>query len=347
MAKNLREVAEMAGVSTATVSRVFSRSPLVTSRTRDRVMQAAQRCNYHPHSAARAMRRGRFGRVACVVMRYGGKGTSHSTYTGYLDGATDELADRGYSAVFEPFHIDVRTKEFLEPPQLFSELAVDGIIGIDATGLVPDHVDERLAEMGSPVVWVNREPKPGVVCVNADEYGAARMLTRYVIEQGHRRIGYIGFVADHYAARDRYRGVLDELTEADLDTSALHLARSKWTYPGIARTVLVRIPRPTAAICYNRTVYDGALHVLAHEGARMPDDVALTYFASPWEVQYRSSFLTPMMEIPEILMAKRAVDILSELMAGGLPPDHATPIPGRLVTTDTTIPQDETLEPKR
>jgi len=129
MSMNRNKVAELAGVSPVTVSRVFRNSSLVDPKTRKRVLEAGRKCGYVPNSAARAIRQGRFNRVAAVVVQYGDVGTSWFPNNGFLDPAVNELAIHSYSMVTEPLYLDIKNDVFHQPPRLFSELAVDGILG--------------------------------------------------------------------------------------------------------------------------------------------------------------------------------------------------------------------------
>jgi LacI family transcriptional regulator len=275
--------------------------------------------------------------VACVVTRFGPKGFSYSTYSSYLDSVTDELAERGYSVVFERFHIDIDTHDFIETPRVLSELGVDGTIAIDSAGVVPPHVDERLAEMGAPAVWVNRTPVPGQTCVVTDDYQGARRLTRHLIDLGHRRIGYVGYVSEHYSSADRHRGVLDEMRDAGLDPSAVVFGPRSCSRFVLAERAMSARPAPTGVICQDRPVYENTNYLLAREGLRVPGDVSVAYFASPWEDRIHG-YATTCIRVPELEMAASAVRLLFDRIAGRPVPDRPEPIVGTLIPGQTAAP---------
>ncbi len=341
MAIRLRDIAKKAGVSLQAVSVVVNNSKstsMVGEKTRRRILRVAQEMGYLPNAGARAMRRGTFNRIALVVTRYvkGRREAGWSNLPSYLDTAVDVLADRGYSLIFEPFDLDWVTHDFIEPPRLFSELNVDGILAIDTAGLVLTRVDERISEMGSPVVWINRNPGPGYSTVMVDELAGSRMLTHHLLDLGHRGIGYVGPDADHYACVNRAGGVREMLLAANLDPYGIKLMPRNGQIREVVNRVLDLTPRITGLICYNHIWYDAALAIAANRGLRVPQDVSLCYFASPWEMDIQL-FATGL-QIPEIEMTRLAVEILLGKIAGRDPGLPARLVAGELRVGDTTGP---------
>jgi DNA-binding LacI/PurR family transcriptional regulator len=324
------KVAKLAGVSPETVSRVFRNFDRIAPATRAKVLKVSRRCGYVPHSAARAMRSGKFQRIACVITQYGPKGSSHCTYNGYLDPATDLLAERGYSVLFEPFHLDVTTYDFVEAPRLFTELAVDGILGINAASPVPSYVDKRLKEMGAPAVWMNRDLAPGVSTVLADEKSNGRILARHLIELGHERIGFFGRPGPHYSTIDRGEGVREELASAGLDTSYVIETRHEQEVDDLER-LMDRAPRLTALVCYNIQFYQMALHAAVIRGLRVPKDLSLCHVASVWELPTFVNYPATVVTIPEPDIARTAVERLLGAIEGIGPGEGATFLPGHFL----------------
>lgn len=343
MASSLTQIARMAKVSAQTVSLAFRGSPKIPEVTRQRILEICHKCGYVPHADARSIRRRSFKRIACVVTCLSAPpNLSPYGYTSYLNTAVQKLAEQGYSIIFEPFHFDWLSYEFIEPPKLFTEIAVDGILGVDAAGIVPSHVDERLAGMGVPVVWVNRQPVPGIPCIPCDEVAGGRALVRHLFDLGHRRIGYVGakYKSGHFSVRDRFRGVQDELRARGLDTSAMYAPDPEDARTGLTMDIVRRLlnhrPGVTAVIAYNRIIYDVLLHQMAERGLRIPDDLSVCYFASPRE----SSFLFPITawEVPEYAMAQTGVEILLKLLTDRNAAVEVPEIAGRLHTGRTTGP---------
>ncbi|NLX04724.1 MAG: LacI family transcriptional regulator [Phycisphaerae bacterium] len=333
-AMNRNRVAELAGVSPITVSRVFRGSGLVAEATRQRVIEAGRRCGYYPHAGARAMRCGRFNRIAACVVQYGPKGSVYSPNNGYLDAATDELAEHGYSLVFEPLHLAEAGDEFIEPPRLFSETAVDGVLGLPTGGLAPKEVDDHLARLGAPVVWMNRNPGECPVSVVCDEYRHGRMLARHLIDLGHRRIAYAGYGSPHYSATGRFAGIRDELVAGGLDTSALYLGPRPPQPTAMAERILDLSEPVTAVIAYHRGFQEGMLRAASLRGLNVPRDLSVCHFASAWEFELVDRPPTAV-SLPEPQVAVAAVRALVELMDGKLP-EIPAPVVGELVVGFTS-----------
>jgi DNA-binding LacI/PurR family transcriptional regulator len=346
MPVNQKELARLAGVSQVTVSRALRGSSLVSPRIRQKVMEASHRCGYYPRSDARAMRSGKFKRIACVVTLFGPKGRPHNTYGGYLDPASDLLAENGYSSIFESFYLDLRTNNFLEAPRLFSELAVDGVLGITAASPVQQYVDDRLAELGAPVVWINRDPEAGIVSVVTDDAANARMLTRHLIDLGHRRIAYLGRFGPHYSTIQRYEGVYQELHSAGYDTSGAHCHETN-TEVISTEALLDSKPGFTAIVCYDLQTYLIALQAAARRGLRVPRDLSLCYFASAWELPVLANFPATVVAIPEMDMARTGVRLLLDTIENCPRTGPLEPLCGTLYEGGSTTPPGEDADLNR
>ncbi len=338
-----KQIAEITGVSQKTVSRVLRNDSTVAPDTRRKVQEASRRHGYSPNAAARAIREGVFNRVACVVMQSGHEGSAaHPNILSYITAAADELAAHEYSLVLEPFRIHPATREFIEPPRLFSELAVDGILAVAASGDVPEVVDRRIAEMYGPLVWLNRAAIDSVPCVLADEAYGARLLTRHLIDLGHRRIGYVGPVGEHFSANERRDGVAEELRSASLDASALLECGREVKTTELVTELLAHRPAVTAVVCYDH-VFRRAVSVLAERrGLHIPGDLSVCHLASAWET-YADSFPEfTAATVPEEDMARRAGGILLDRIAGRSHPVGAIRLRGDLrIGRSTAAPDGE------
>lgn len=336
MTVRLLDIARHAQVSLGVVSSVVNRSKsntVVSPETRRRILSIAKEMGYIPNAAARAVRHRRFNRIAAAVVQYGRPGTSYTPNNGYMDAAVNALAERGYSLVLEPLHLDQVNDRFYEPPRLFSEMAVDGVLGLPVSGVVPSQVDEQLAHLRAPVIWMNRNPQETSQNVICDEPAGARLLVRHLLDLGHRRIGYLGFKTPHYSGNDRFKAVVSELTAAGLDTSGILLAENSVCVPEMAERLLAFRPAVTAIICQNIAFWT-VFHMIASRGMKVPGDISLCYFGSAWE-RGMSMFPPTMLEVPEARMAVAAVDMLINLIEGK-PLDQPSKFVGTLQVGKTT-----------
>jgi LacI family transcriptional regulator len=331
------EVAKLAGVSPITVSRVFRGSGLVAEDTRQRVIGVARQAKYSPHAGARAMRCGRFGRIAFALVQYGQPGEPYSPTNlyGYMNTATHGLAEHGYSLALEPLSLNLQD-EYIQSPRLFAELGMDGVIGFPSSGYVPPQVDRQLSDLGAPVVWLNRNTEAGLECFNCDEIANAKLLTNHLIGLGHKQIAYVGYDTPHYAGAQRHEGVRAALTEAGLTTEHVLMSPRHGCMNESAEQLLDDHSAATAAVCYSRVAFDTILHHAARRGVRIPRDLSVCYFASVWELPW-ADYKATALEVPEREMAVAAVARLLERIekqpAADTPP--AMPV-GRVLPGWTT-----------
>ena len=337
----LKDIAERAGVSEITVSRILNRKnkeswPCIAQRA-TKIREIARQMGFRPNFAARSMKRGKFWQIACVITRLDPGGVLRQDFdNGYLEVATVELAKKGYSVIFEPFYIHPKTYDLVAPPKLFSELSVDGVLGIMGAGCNLSPVDQKLARLGAPLVWLNRNPAPNIINVVADEVANGELLARQFIAQGHRRIGYLGYQGQHYSVKGRCEGVLKVLREAGLDTSAVTLGEECDGIPTAETVKLLfeRTPAITGAICYDRNCFEAVLYQAMSRGIKIPNELQLGYFASPCDISqtYPINFL----EIPQVQIATTGINMLLDLIIGEKPLMPVKPLVGKLYPSTMT-----------
>ncbi len=329
----LKDIAKRAGVSVVTVSRVLNGKNKekwpCSLRRAEEIRRIAEKVNFRPNSAARMMRHGRFRQIGCVVARFYKGQVSRDMDDQYLETAAEEFAQRGYSVVFEPFFLDRESCALIEPPRLFTELCVDGILGIEEAGVNLHAVDEKLSNLGVPSVWINRDPGPGILTVTSDEFYNGLTLTRHLIDQGHRRIGYVGYnIAAHYTQRERYQGIKTALEQGGLDTSVMVVRKDQTPMIEFVRRYVAEYRDISALICSSNACYNAALHQAAAMGIKVPGDLVLVHFGSTQGSP--QAFPMPVLEVPKVQMARTAVQILLDLLDGKPAPDAIPPIPGKL-----------------
>jgi LacI family transcriptional regulator len=334
----LKEVAQAAGVSVDTVSRVLNRKNKEqwgsTVRRAGEIRRIAASLGFRPNAAARAVRNGRFNRIAFVVTCFEQEGRLEPfAGRGYFPAAIYTLAELGYSVIPVPIFMDIQTKRMKSIPHLFSETAVDGILALDGAGETPAQIDEFIRELKVPAVWLNRNPVPGIPCVNSDEIAGARTLVRHLIDLGHKKIGYVGSQGSHYAFTDRPIGVENELTAAGLDTSGVCFLQPRQWLEDVDR-ILDDPNRPTGIICTTHLVYQIILNAMARRGLSLPKDISLCCFASVGEHSVNLPFTNWL--VPEKEIAEKGIEILMGLLSENTVCDPEYKIQGKFVIGNST-----------
>ncbi len=267
-----KDVARLAGVSTATVSRALNFPDQVDPDTRERVRAAIEKLRYVPHGAARALRSHRSRMIGAVVPSF-----DYALYARTTSALQQALDERGYSLVLAAHYYDLAT-EVRVTAQLIQH-------GVDAFAFVGIDHDSALYAMlerfGRPYVltW-GIDPSHMHPFIGFDNHAATYSLTRYLIELGHRRFGLISApTAGNDRSRQRGAGVRDALATAGLtlDDACIH-------YGPIAlasgsegmRKLLALKKRPTAVIATNDVFAVGAMVACREAGVRIPQDVSIT-----------------------------------------------------------------------
>lgn len=322
----IRDVAQCAGVSNNTVSRVLNDRPDVSPVTRARVRQVMEELGYRPNSLARSLLRHESRTVGLVVTDCTNPNTARQ-----IRAVQQTMAADGYAVmVFDTQEDAERQNAAL---RVLEEKVVDGIIITPATihddALV--HLAQRL-----PITLLNREVEGLTTCdvVLNDNLEGARVAVAHLIANGHTRIGYVTAARDVSTVRDRLRGYQVALADAAIPLDHRLVERGAITIEAAATAtlrLLERRPPPTAIFAYNDFMAVGVLSALRNAGCRVPDDVAL--------VGYDDIVYAPYLQVPLTTVAQQtqemgvtAARLLLERLAGSEHPPQRVVLTPHLVT---------------
>ena len=268
---SVADVARLAGVSPATVSRAFNTPALLEAQTLERVQRAAQQLGYQPYGLARSLRKRR-SMVLGVVM----PSLRYAYYAGTLEQLQALLAQAGYTVLLSTANHDPAAE--LAGVRALMAQGVDGVILFGRP--LNDESALLLARRGVPHLrcWSALPDEPSV----AFDHGAAMAdVVQHLVALGHRRFA---LVMPFVALADRFRGRLTAIREA-LAHHGLALAapcivddlgldapagRAAW------RTLRERGEQPTAVICSNDLIAAGVILECQASGLRVPQDVSVT-----------------------------------------------------------------------
>ncbi len=271
----IHDVAQLAGVSIKTVSRVVNREPHVSAGTRARVDRAIQVLNYRPNIAARTLA----GSRAYLVGLY-----FDNPSAGYVSqmqsGALRACRAAGYHLVIEQLagsSVEVQN-------QLRQSLAAVRMDGVVLSPPVCDRgeVLDLLDALAVPHVRIAPARELGrgpYVCM--DDGRAAQEMARRLLALGHRRFGFIKGHPDHAAAEIRWRGFANALAAAGLILGPRDTWQGDFSFRSGsegARRLLSRGPRPTAIFASNDDMALGAIAMAHRLGLRIPDDLSVAGF---------------------------------------------------------------------
>jgi LacI family transcriptional regulator len=265
----IEEVARLAGVSTATVSRVLSKPDVVRSNTKEQVMAAVRQLDYQPDAAARALASGRTHTVGCVIPTL-----DHAIFARSTQAMQTTLAQAGYQLLVASHEYDPATE--FEVVRALQQRGVDSLVLVGT-----DHAPRLWKALS---VW--RKPTlltwscdPRLPSLGFDNAGAARMATQHLLGLGHRRIGVIsGLTAHNDRARSRIDGVRQALTQLKLTLPPSLVTEQAFNLEGgrlgLRKLMSARQP-PTAIFCGNDLLAVGALLEAQRMNLKVPEHLSI------------------------------------------------------------------------
>ncbi len=303
----IKDVAQSAGVSAMTVSRVLNGEANVRPETRERVQAAIRDLRYRPNLSARNLARANTWFIGLLYDNPGAGSVSE-----LLIGALNRCREAGYHLVVETCGASeddwVRT--------VGSMLERGGFDGLILPPPVCNHAGVLAAIEAAGLPFIRIAPDEAGdhgPAITTDDRAAARNMTAHLIEQGHRRIGFIGGPDGPRASRERHAGYCDALTAAGMDVDPALIVPGEFTYRSglrAAERLLALSPRPTAIFAAND---DMALAVIAQAhrlALDLPGELSVAGFDDTQSATAVWPQLTTVRQ-PVSCMAAEAVGILA------------------------------------
>ncbi len=272
------DVAKKAGVGIGTVSRALNDSPNISPETKEKVLRVVREMGYKPHALARGLARKRTGAIGAVVPFF-----TNYFFIELLKGIQNEVSRLGYDLVLFSADDVSRGEEILE--RIVRESRVDAVLYVSMP--LSDKVLRRVQSLRVPVVLVDQF-HPNADSIYVENHRAAYKATRFMIEQGYRRLGMINGQLRSRPARERQEGFLQAVREANLQLRPEWLVecdnldgQDGFNAPAgyrAMRMLLELRERPEALFVASDVQAYGALRALRETGVRVPDDLALIGF---------------------------------------------------------------------
>ncbi|WP_432560609.1 LacI family DNA-binding transcriptional regulator [Granulicoccus sp. GXG6511] len=318
------DVAEVAGVSASTVSRVFSRPGRVSARMAQHVREVAERLGYHAELPMPALRRDSH-LIALAV-----SDITNPAYSGIIRGVQAAAAERGHALIL----LDTQESAELEKEQLTQLLPSLGGVVL-ASPRVSDQQLRMLAKQ-VPLVLINRAAI-GLAGVVPDNGRGVRRAVEHLASFGHTCIAYLAGPEDSWTDGIRWRAMREAALELEL-TVVRVASRAPTVSGGQAASEDVLNSRATAVIAFNDLMAIGLMHAYGAAGIRVPDRLSVVGFDNTMAAGLVTPALTtvgaPMLQLGGIA----ASNVIA--LAAGARWQHDGPItvPMRLVVRDSTGP---------
>lgn len=302
----IEEVANLAGVSASTVSRVVNESAPVSEEKVERVYDAINELGYRPNKFAHALRKGKSKVVGILV-----PDVSNPFFSTLVRGAEFQLHDNDLSAMICDTNSEPGREQ--EYAATLVQERVDGVLYVNSG---QKHNLDQLLEYEVPVIAVDREPAiEGISKVLADNKTGSKAITNHLLEQGCEELGFIHGPKGVSTAEDRFRGFIEALQEAGLTPQEEFTARGDFTFEGGKKAIgsLKLDPDtnryPDGFVISNALMAVGAIRKLEKMQLRVPRDIAVVGFDDILLGELINPPLTTVYS-PVYDMGKKAVEIL-------------------------------------
>lgn len=281
---NMKELAKLAGVSPAAVSRYLNGGPLSEEKRRI-IRSVIEKTGYQPDAAAQTLRTRSTDIVGLIVPKLDSESVSR-----LAEGASEVLAEAGYTC-----QLGVTLNEPEKELSILHLCQNRSVAGVILMGTVLSPALEAFFRTAAMPVVVAGQKFRGVPCVYHDDHGAAMELTRLVLARGRRQLTYISAnEQDTAAGLARLQGVRDGLREAGLDPD-LPVEISSFAIEGgfaAMERLLARVPDLNAVLCATDRMAFGAMQALRRAGKRLPEDVSVTGIGDSWAGEHIVPHLT-------------------------------------------------------
>lgn len=281
----INEIAKMAGVSNAAVSRYLNGGSL-SQEKKERIHAVIEETGYQPDTYAQMLRTKKIRQIGVIVPKINSNPVAAVTA-----GISNVLNQENY--MFLLANADNDERKELDYLNLFGANRVAGIILL-ATIITPEH-ERMLSNAGIPVVLVGQKHKQ-FPCVYHSDYDAPRELDELLLKKGRRNICYIGVTERDVAVGQlRKQALLDICQDYGISKEEIHFAEDDFSLDaGFATTqeLLKTVPDMDAIVCATDEIAIGAIRALKQAGRRIPEDVSVIGIGDSWAGQVIEPALT-------------------------------------------------------
>lgn len=267
----IRDVAQLAGVSHQTVSRVINHYEKINPETRKRVEAAIERLSYHPSAIARSMSYGGTRTFACISPNL-----TDYTFASMIEGAETYTREQGYFLISATAPDASSFQDLVE--QLVQSRRTEGLLVINP------YADKRYLSLPNdvPVVLMGARPRTkGLASVALDDIQGGYLATKHLLSLGHQQIALISGPLEEDCVQDRIIGYKNALDEAGLPFEKSLIYSGDWSatsgQAGVENYVNQGI-KFTAIFAQNDRMATGAIHFMQKGGWKIPDDVSIVGF---------------------------------------------------------------------
>jgi LacI family transcriptional regulator len=309
----IKDVAQAAGVSTQTVSRVMNKFSYVSGETRQRVETVVEQLGYHPSTLARSLSQQRSYTLGIVTYDLKYIGPSRT-----LNGIADKADELGYMLLMKELdNFDANRIDDVIDSLLARQ--VDGILW--AVPEISDNhtwVDERLANIPVPVLFIAMQPRDGIPSITTNNFQGGVMATQHLLECGRKKIGHISGPQGWWEADERKRGWRETLIAAGFNPLEEHCAEGNWS-PVSGEQAFIQLlesfPDMDAVFVANDQMALSVLRETCRRGVNIPEQLAVIGFDNIPESAYFYPSLTTISQDLQLLGEQAVQNVIEMVQA--------------------------------
>ncbi|WP_077609340.1 LacI family DNA-binding transcriptional regulator [Clostridium sp. Marseille-P2415] len=307
----IKEVAKLAGVSPSTVSRTLSNRIFVEEETRQKVLKAVEELNYKPSIMAKALREGKTYTIALLV-----PDINSLFYPMIMKSIEKYAAQKGYSIILYNNNEDIECEK--RNMEMLGSRGIDGVLCMSVEDDIR-HLVHFQKENKVPVVLVNRNFTEDISCITVDNEYGGYLMTKYLLDMGHRKIAGMFGDFSRQRFRERYNGCKKAMEEYGIENYKKYFIYDVNTIEEAykcTQDVLSREDRPTAFFASLDILAIGIYSGIIESGLVIPQDVSVVGFDNIFMTQYMTPSLTTY-NAPIDRLAQQCVECLTGQIENG------------------------------
>jgi DNA-binding LacI/PurR family transcriptional regulator len=336
MPVTIKDIAKVAGVAHSTVSRALREHPAIAPDTITRIKEHAEKLGYVPSAVARGLKTNRSNALGVIVSRI-----DDPFFSEILQALDDEAHAAGYSLFVAADNRDLERLEVII--KTMGERRVDGIIV--CSGNVTARHGRQFQHQGIPIVAVdNQTIEDYQYSISHDHYYGSCQLSEHLLNMGHSKIAYLGNPRSTRVNRERQKGFLDTLTQANLPVPSEYVfngpnGRLDGGEAGADYFLTLAEP-PTAIVCFNDLMAIGFMHRYRESNLSIPKNCSIVGFDNIAISAYLVPPLTTF-EQPKYELGYAAARMMMSLLSHEIPENQTTKtevLRGTLILRESTAP---------
>ncbi|WP_331434719.1 LacI family DNA-binding transcriptional regulator [Bacillus sp. SA1-12] len=320
----MKDIAERANVSVATVSYVLNESGNISEGTKRKVLQVIKELNYRPNLIAKSLKMQKTNTIGVIV-----EDMTVFNAPAIIDGINENAEKLGLSILLTNMRLERRASnspknsDTVKPivRRIIDDLISKKVDGIIYIGLHPRDVTEIIPTIDIPILFTYCYTTNDHHCsINYDDEQAAYDATNYFVSKGHKKIALISGHIDSMSSHSRYAGYYKSIKEHNLFFKPAYIKTGDWRFDSgysLTKELLTIKCLPTAILAMNDQMAVGAIRACNDLGYKVPDDISIIGFDNREFSAYYSPRLTTM-SLPLRKMGLLSIETINSLIGGSL-----------------------------